>query len=144
MAGGLFVPVTAASAPAPLTVTGSPALYPSFSPNVRTYVARCTPGERLQLTSDAPAGTKVEVDGKKARGGHFTRSIRIGSGQSVRVTQVTGGERGRYVGRCLPPGLPEGGAREARPPQAARERGPPGRPKETPRPVLRTNRAPGG
>src|SRR3954468_5445347 len=119
MAGALFVPVTAASAPAPLTVTGSPALYPSFSPNVRTYVARCTPGERLQLTSDPPAGTKVEVDGKKARGGHFTRSIRIGSGQSVRVTQVTGGKRRGYVVRCLPPDFPEWTAKKLGSTQAA-------------------------
>jgi uncharacterized protein YndB with AHSA1/START domain len=112
----LLLPATAHSAPAQLSVSGSPRLFPSFDPNVRTYVARCVPGKPLRLTFDTPARTKVAVDGRKARGGSFTRSVRVGSGQSVRFV-ATG--RRRYLVRCLPSDFPRWSARKLGQPQAA-------------------------
>jgi Arylsulfotransferase (ASST) len=105
-----------AGADAALQVTGNPALFPSFNPGVRTYVARCEPGKPLRLSFSVPAGTKLSVDGRKARGGSFTRSIRIGSGQAVRFLATKGG---RYLVRCLPPDFPRWQASRAGQPQAA-------------------------
>jgi hypothetical protein len=104
-----------ACAHAAVRVEGSPALFPSFKPSVRTYVAHCRPGKPLRLSFSLPAGRKVEVDRRKARGGSFTSTLRLGDGQAVRF--ATGG--GHYLVRCLPPDFP--GWTTARPgsPQAA-------------------------
>jgi hypothetical protein len=105
-----------AGADAALRVTGSPALFPSFSPGVRSYVARCTPGKPLRLSFSAASGVKVAVDGRKARGGSFTDSIRMGSGQAVRFVA---NKSGRYLVRCLPPDFPRWQASRPGQPQAA-------------------------
>src|SRR3954451_10406858 len=116
VAVALLLPATARSAPGQLSVSGRPRLFPSFDPNVRTYVARCVPGKPLRLTFDTPARTKVAVDGRKARGGSFNRSIPVSSGQSVRFV-ATG--RRRYLVRCLPSDFPRWSARKLGQPQAA-------------------------
>src|SRR5205823_4196047 len=94
-ASALTLLVLAASAPAgetaQLQVVGTPDLFPSFSPGVHTYVARCEQGKPLGLSFTAPSGVQVKVDGRKARGGSFSRSIHVGSGQSVRF--ATGEKR---------------------------------------------------
>src|SRR6476659_5737804 len=89
-------PAPAGQAPQ-LGVVSSPALFPSFRPDVHTYVSRCRPGKPLRLSFSAPAGMKVAVDGAKARGGAFKRSIRIGSGQAVRFLAATKHGHDRYL-----------------------------------------------
>jgi arylsulfotransferase ASST len=111
-----LVPARADSAPAAFRVTASPGLFPSFSPSVRSYVARCTPGKPLRLSFEVPNGTKVAVDGRKARGGSFTRSVRLASGQAVRFVATQGGG---YLVRCLPPDFPRWSAARPGQPQAA-------------------------
>jgi uncharacterized protein YndB with AHSA1/START domain len=96
-----------ASAEAAARVTADPALYPSFRPNVPTYVARCTPGKTLHLSFSMPGGTKATVDRRKARGGSFTDRIPARDGQAVRFAISTGRHSKRYLVRCLPPGFPE-------------------------------------
>jgi hypothetical protein len=112
----LLAPAGAAAAPTQLSVAGDPGLHPSFSPSVHTYVARCTPGKPLRLSFGVPSGMKLAVDGRPARSGSFTRSIRISSGQAVRF--VATGSAGRYLVRCLPPDFPRWSAQKLGPTQA--------------------------
>src|SRR3954454_23289830 len=108
-----------AGAEAAAGVSADPALYPSFSPNVPTYVARCAPGKSLRLSFSMPDGTKVTVDRRKARGSSFTDRIPVGSGQAVRFTIATGRHSRNYVIRCLPPDFPEWTAKRIGSTQAA-------------------------
>src|SRR4051794_41818182 len=103
VAVALLLPATARSAPGQLSVSGRPRLFPAFDPNVRTYVVRCVPGKPLRLTFDTPARTKVAVDGRKARGGSFNRSIPVSRGESGCFLGT--GSR-RYLVPCLPSDLP--------------------------------------
>jgi Arylsulfotransferase (ASST) len=103
----LLLPVSAAAAGPHLSVTGRPSLFPSFNPRVPTYVARCVPHKPLRLSFSTSGGAKVRVDGRKARGGSFKRSIRAASGQSIRFATRSG----HYLVRCLPPDFPQWDAR---------------------------------
>jgi hypothetical protein len=112
----LLLPATAGAAP---RVVASPALFPTFDPSVRSYVARCTPGKPLRMSFSVPGGTKAIVDRRKARSGSFTDAIRVSSGQAVRFSVKTGQRSGRYLVRCLPPDFPAWTAKKLGSPQAA-------------------------
>ena len=108
-----------AGQPPQLQVDGAPALFPSFRATVHTYVSRCEPGKPLRLSFSAPSGTRVAVDGGKARGGSFKRSIHIGSGQAVRFLATTKHGHDRYLVRCLPSDFPRWDVARTGQPQAA-------------------------
>src|SRR5689334_7576400 len=50
----LVAAAPAGATPAPAQVSASPALYPSFSVGVHTYVSRCVRREPLRLSISAP------------------------------------------------------------------------------------------
>jgi hypothetical protein len=112
-----------ATAPSPALaaprVTASPALYPSFSTGVHTYVSRCVRREPLRLSVSAPSGTKVAVDGHKPRGGSYKLKIAIRQGQAIRFVTSSGHRHDDYLVRCLPPDFPAWTATKSGTPQAS-------------------------
>jgi hypothetical protein len=107
-AGAASVSIAVASAPAAerLTLTGEPALFPSFRADVSDYVSRCGRTGSLRLSGDAPAGTTVSVDGGPARTGPFAETIRLGAGQAVGVAVRSANRVADYRVRCLPEDFP--------------------------------------
>src|SRR5438477_7585636 len=62
-----FSRASSADGPAQLDISTSPALYPTFSPEVSDYAVRCTTDQTIQVDVSAPSGETVEVDGEQAR-----------------------------------------------------------------------------
>ena len=95
-----------AAATGGLSVTGTPALFPSFDRAVSDYVSRCGASGSLRLTGHAPAGTTVSVDGRPPRTGAFDATVKVGAGQQVTVAIATASRTARYQVRCLPEDFP--------------------------------------
>ena len=90
--------------PTELWISGSPALYPSFDPEVGDYVTRCTQ-DPVEVDVEAPAGTQVAVDERTARTGRFTETVQLAEGQAFDIT-TTGGTTSTHHVRCLPADFP--------------------------------------
>jgi hypothetical protein len=93
--------------PEDLEISAQPALYPAFDRGVSDYVSRCEPGNEVQVSVAAPAGTTVAVDGKPAQGGTFTEDVALSSGQRFPFTvNVSGEPSTTHNVRCLPQSFP--------------------------------------
>ena len=91
--------------PTELSITGSPALYPSFDPDITDYVTRCG-DDPVEFDIEAPQGTDVSVDGAAARSGGFTEEVQLAAGQRAAIT-ATAAAAGTQLPRPLPAaGLP--------------------------------------
>jgi hypothetical protein len=99
-----LVPATALGAG--LKVTATPALEPGFKTGTPDYVSRCKRGSPLRLSIVAPSGTKVSVDGAKAKGGSFTANVPVHASQGTTLRVVANGKSKTYHVRCLPSDFP--------------------------------------
>lgn len=92
-----------------LGVTTDSALYPSFNPDVRTYVTHCS-DDPLRVRVRVPNGTSVRIDRDPARGRSFSKRVSLepGAAFSVRSRERRReGGRTTYRIRCLPENFPE-------------------------------------
>jgi len=98
-----LIPPAAAAATGPtVTVTGG--LTPSFSPAIANYTVRCaTP---LTVTTEAPSGWTVGVDGKAGRTGSQSASLRLSAGQRFKITTRHLGKTTTASVRCIPTDFP--------------------------------------
>jgi hypothetical protein len=95
---------TAPAAAAPRLSITSPTLTPRYTIGTTDFTVRC--GDPVALKVAAGAGLKVAVDGARARGGNFGRTIKLKSGQSFGI-QVRGRvSHPRQTVRCLPDDFP--------------------------------------
>jgi uncharacterized protein YndB with AHSA1/START domain len=112
----------AASAPAgaaaPL-VRAKPSLTPGFDAAAPDYTVRCTAGQPVKLSFDAPSGTSVSVDGGPYRGGTFQVPVKLAPGRATTLRVRTSSETRNYHVRCLPADFPRFTAKRYRKPQAA-------------------------
>ena len=90
---------------APAAVTTQPKLQPRFAPGVSDYVTRCT-GDPVQVDVTAASGAQVAVDGEPPRGGQFSQSVPLGTGQRFDFTTAADGVTSTYHVRCLPQDFP--------------------------------------
>lgn len=78
-------------------------LMPKFEPDTHSYVARCE-SVRLDVTTRAPDGAGVSVNGRPASGSTASVAVRPGHNFTIAVDGEDGAE---YSVRCLPAGFPE-------------------------------------
>jgi hypothetical protein len=105
--------------PPPLTISTSPALFPSFSTSVTDYVSRCSTSLPVQVSVNAPSGTTVSVDGQPPASGQFTVPVTRADGQSFPISvQVSSQPTTTYYVRCLPSDFPSWSAQTTGPTQA--------------------------
>jgi hypothetical protein len=83
-----------------------PVAYPNYSPAISDYAVRCNGVTPVRITVNAPAGTRVSVDGRAARGGRFGVDVSIRHGQAFNVTTTTSRARRSHRIRCLPTDFP--------------------------------------
>jgi hypothetical protein len=88
-------------------VRTSPRLTPSYSAGVPDYTVRCAEATPVAVKIHAPHGTRVTVDGGKARGGSFTvrRSLKPGQAFGFRVRH--GKTVRSHLVRCVPADFPK-------------------------------------
>jgi len=102
-----------------LQISTQPSLYPTFNGAVSDYVVRCQPGTPVQVSVDAPPGTKVSVDNGPARQHSFTAQVNLRSGQEFMITvNPPGGGKTNYYVRCLPSDFPQWTTERLATPQA--------------------------
>ncbi|MCU1452504.1 MAG: hypothetical protein JWN46_650 [Acidimicrobiales bacterium] len=105
-------------APAQLTISASPGLFPAFTPAVTDYVSRCSRTAPVQLTVDVPDGSSVSVAGQPPRGGSFTAAVTRGTSQSFTIVSQSSAGSSTYVVRCLPADFPRWTTTRSGTPQA--------------------------
>lgn len=116
--GGALPVAPANAAPASLTISAQPALFPSFSPDIPDYVVRCA-GATTQVDVAAPGGTSVSVDQQEPREGTFSALVDVVEGEAFTVdTEDVTGDRASYHVRCLPSDFPAFTAERLGPTQA--------------------------
>jgi hypothetical protein len=97
----------AASAPGgTVTVTSDPALVPPFARGTPDHAVRCKAKTPVKLTFDAAGGTSVSVDGRAAKTGHSTASVKLRGGQALSFKVTGGPDAGTYHVRCVPVDFP--------------------------------------
>lgn len=84
-------------------VTGDPALFPAFDPDITDYVVRCKSGtpESVSVSSEAP----VAVDGHAAQSGDRTTKVALEPEQAFAFTWYANQGTRTYHVRCLPEGF---------------------------------------
>jgi Arylsulfotransferase (ASST) len=94
-------------APAALSITTAPGLFPAFSVSVTDYVARCAAGAPVRVSVEAPDGTQVSVDHQPWASGRFTVSVSRTTDQAftIDVLQPSRPASSHSV-RCLPTDFP--------------------------------------
>ena len=111
--------------PTELSITGSPALYPSFDPDITDYVTRCG-SDPVEFDIEAPQGTDVSVDGAAARSGGFTEEVQLAAGQRAAITATAAAAGTADLPCPLPaaglPGLDPRAKRRAQPGLHPRQR----------------------
>jgi hypothetical protein len=107
-----------AAAAAPL-VRSDPSLFPTFQRGAADYVVRCKQGEHVTLTVDAPAGTKVGVADRDARGGRYHARVRLDPGRAFSIRVRAHDSRRTHHVRCLPADFPRFHVTRKATPQAA-------------------------
>jgi len=92
--------------PAPLDITTSPGLFPSFKPSVSDYVIRCT-GAPIPVAVSAPPGSEVAIADQPAASGTFVVRVTATPGQSFTLAITDGGGTTMTAHvRCLPLDFP--------------------------------------
>lgn len=89
-----------------LTLSASPSLAPGFDPDVSDYAVRCTDGQPIDVSVNAPAGTAVSVDGHAAQSGAFDQNVTLNAGQGFAFVVEHAGSSSTYHVRCLPSDFP--------------------------------------
>jgi hypothetical protein len=102
-----------------VTVGSDPPLLPAFVHGTPDYAVRCKAKTPVKLTFDAAGGTDVSVDGKAAKTGHFTASVKLEGGRAMSFKATGGPDAGTYHVRCVPPDFPRWSATVSGKPQAA-------------------------
>ncbi len=104
------VGVGAKCEPAPpptLSITTSPALFPSFSPSITDYVSRCSASTPVDVSVSAPDDTTASVDGSPPESGRFSTVVSRDVGQRFTITVQQASEATRtYNVRCIPSDFP--------------------------------------
>jgi hypothetical protein len=112
-------PAAASAATAgPVGVQSAPALLPAFNPGAPDYAVRCKAGTPVKLTFDAKGATRVSVNGKAARSGHFTVPVSLVGGRALTFKIDSGPAAGAYHVRCVPPDFPPWTAKRTGTPEA--------------------------
>jgi Arylsulfotransferase (ASST) len=97
----VLVPLGDAPAASP-TVTARPGLHPRLEKGLPDSTVRCTKGNPVRFTIDAPVGTRVAVGGRAPRKGRFTASVKLAPGRAVVLRYITGSRKTTHYVRCLP------------------------------------------
>jgi hypothetical protein len=92
--------------PGTLQITSSPALTPAFDPAVSDYVVAAKPGSAVQVSVNAPSGTRVSVDSKPFAGVSGTTPVTVAPGQSFSFVVTSAGTSKTYFVRRLPTDFP--------------------------------------
>jgi VCBS repeat-containing protein len=87
------------------TVSASPALLPSFDPQVSDYVVRCD-GTPVELAGRTAAGASVSVDGAASATGPFEADVPIDRNEAFSLVVDEGGQVSTHHVRCLAEGFP--------------------------------------
>jgi hypothetical protein len=102
--GVCLIPAAAVAANGPtVTVTGG--LTPTFSPAIANYTVRCATA--VTVSAQAPAGWTVGIDGKAAKSGTQTVSVKLAAGQRFKVTARHLGKTTTASVRCIPEDFPK-------------------------------------
>ena len=102
--GGSSATVTVTVACA-TTVSVSPALFPSFDPDVSDYTVRCN-GAPVEVAGRTAAGASISVDADGPETGHYEATVPLDQNQGFGFSVVENGEERKYHVRCLPMGFP--------------------------------------
>jgi VCBS repeat-containing protein len=89
-----------------LQIGASPSLTPAFEPDVGDYAVRCTDGQPIDVSVDAPGGTTVSVDGNAAQSGAFHQNVTLNAGQGFAIVVTHASSSTTYHARCLPSDFP--------------------------------------
>lgn len=89
-----------------IEVESDPPLRPAFDPALENYVVRCRSGEPTTVRVDAPAGTRVAIDGGPPRGGPVAKAIALAPGQRFPIEVHEPGRARTVHVRCLPRDFP--------------------------------------
>lgn len=102
---GQEAPTLAPPAPAPITLSADPGLFPAYEDQIPDYVVRCA-DQPVTVSGTAPLGSTVRIDGGNPRTGSFAATVPLRQGQrfSVAVTNPLG-SREHHI-RCLPSDMP--------------------------------------
>jgi hypothetical protein len=88
-----------------LSVTTTHDLYPDYDRQITDYTVRCDE-DPTSFAVTAPDGTEVSIDGDPARGGTFTKSVDLSTGQRADFSVTTGSITTTHHVRCLPLDFP--------------------------------------
>lgn len=101
-----------------VTITATPALFPTFQSAVVDYVDRCDAAQPTDVQVTAPDGTTVSVNGSPSASGTFTVAVTQSVGKRFTIDVTTGGATTTHYVRCLPTDFPNWTVEKPGAPQA--------------------------